>query len=84
MPELNVSIGATNMSLTFTNIISAPRFSILSFPELLFAALYDADARHRQQRRLGELPEYRLRDMGLKGSGSSTDQPASLRNLPQW
>ena len=72
------------MSLTLTNVISVPSFRITSFPEFLFSALCDADARHRQQRRLEEMPEYRLRDMGLRRSSLSSDLPAELRNLPQW
>ena len=72
------------MSLTLTNIVSVPSFRITSFAELLFSALCDADARHRQQRRLEDLPEYRLRDMGLKRPVLPSDQPASIRRLPQW
>jgi hypothetical protein len=66
------------MRLALSTAIPLPHLADRSSLTRLLTRLVEADARHREMRRLLDLPQHRLADMGLT-------RPAPLRapSLPQ-
>ena len=72
------------MLLTVDVAVSHVHPSRTSLPKRLLARLLEAEAQYRQVRRLEEMPDERLRDMGLQPSARPRCNVTDLSGSTLW